>query len=380
MSGPFQYMLLVVTSIVLAIIGLILLANFKRLFRKLRPEWLRKMVVVWLIFLCFVIALAPINGQLIYAIEKQGWFHVVIGELILVTAYSILVFNTARIIAEHRVFDRLSFVTRNLLVMVSIIITTIGVTLIMHVLNPDATGELLKYTLLVNSYFSIAAGLVFILVSYLNIEQKRRFDEKELELSRLRELKSRAELEALSSKVNPHFLYNSLNSIAELALLDGRKARKMTIALADLFRYSMNYSGSNYSTLREELEMTELYLQIEKIRFEDQLNYSVKMDETLASLLVPRFILQPLVENAVKHGLRVTGQMTEISIVVDRKGQGVVISIADNGPGFPDELSAGYGVKSVYDKMDLLYPQSYDIYFMNKPEKKVSIHFHKLTG
>ena len=81
-------------------------------------------------------------------------------------------------------------------------------------------------------------------------------------------------MDALHSKVNPHFLYNALNSIADLSITDGKKARKMTIALADLFRYSINYSNNNYSTIKEEVEMAEVYLQIEKIRFEDKLNYS----------------------------------------------------------------------------------------------------------
>ena len=92
----------------------------------------------------------------------------------------------------------------------------------------------------------------------------------------------------------------------------------MTVALADLFRYSINYSNNNYSTVKEEVEMAEVYLQIEKIRFEDQLNYQINVDEELNHYLVPRFILQPLVENAVKHGLKATGQMTEIILEVKK--------------------------------------------------------------
>src|SRR4029079_2217329 len=136
---------------------------------------------------------------------------------------------------------------------------------------------------------------------YVNIERKRKLSEKELELSKLQALKTKAELDTLHSKVNPHFLYNALNSIADLSITDGKKARKMTIALADLFRYSINYSNNNFTTVKEELEMTEIYLQIEKIRFEDQLRYHISADDSLYHYLVPRFVLQPLVENAVKH-------------------------------------------------------------------------------
>ena len=172
----------------------------------------------------------------------------------------------------------------------------------------------LKYSVISSIYLTAAIGIVYAVISYLDLERKRKFDEKELELSRLRELKAKAELDALHSKVNPHFLYNALNSIADLAITDGSKARKMTVALADLFRYSINYSNNNYSTVKEEVEMAEVYLQIEKIRFEDQLNYTINVDEELNHYLVPRFVLQPLVENAVKHGLKATGKMTEINI------------------------------------------------------------------
>src|SRR4029079_17675148 len=127
---------------------------------------------------------------------------------------------------------------------------------------------------------------------YVNIERKRKLSEKELELSKLQALKTKAELDALHSKINPHFLYNALNSIADLSVTDGKKARKMTIALADLFRYSINYSNNNFSSVKDEVEMANVYLQIEKIRFEDKLNYTLKIGEGLEHYLVPRFVLQ----------------------------------------------------------------------------------------
>ena len=125
--------------------------------------------------------------------------------------------------------------------------------------------------------------------------------------------------------------------------------------------------------------MTEVYLEIEKIRFEDQLNYSIQLDQDLSHYLVPRFLLQPVVENAVKHGLKATGKMTEINITTAKNGSdGLQIMVADNGPAFPDELIPGYGVKSIYDKLDLLFPGNYEIHFTNQPEKKVTMNIHKL--
>ncbi len=152
----------------------------------------------------------------------------------------------------------------------------------------------------------------------------------------------------------------------------------MTVALADLFRYSINYSNHNYSTVKEEVEMTEVYLEIEKIRFEDKLTYSITLTDDVNHYLIPRFVLQPVVENAVKHGLKATGNMTEIDIKVKNDKEGLQIIVADNGPAFPDELIPGYGVKSMYDKLDLLFPNNYEVHFTNQPQKQVSIHIHKL--
>lgn len=236
----------------------------------------------------------------------------------------------------------------------------------------------IEFTVLFNFYTGCMAGLIYITMSYVDLERKRKLNEKELEVARLQQLKTKAELDALQSKVNPHFLYNALNSIADLSVTDGKKARNMTIALADLFRYSINYSNNNYSTVNEEVAMTDVYLQIEKIRFEDQLNYSVSVQEETGHYLIPRFVLQPLVENAVKHGLKVTGQMTEIFLEVKKEAGRLVLNIADNGPAFPGELSPGYGVKSVFDKLDLLFPGEYEIHFSNLPRKQVSIHINKL--
>ena len=196
--------------------------------------------------------------------------------------------------------------------MITLIIMTLVIDVPAGYILYNYQTQYLKYTVMLSIYFGGATGLIYAVTSYLDLERKRKMNEKELELSRLRELKTKAELDALHSKINPHFLYNALNSIADLSITDGKKARKMTVALADLFRYSINYSDHNYSTVKEEVEMAEVYLQIEKIRFEDKLNYSVHVEEDINHYLVPRFLLQPVVENAVKHGLKATGKMTEI--------------------------------------------------------------------
>jgi sensor histidine kinase YesM len=370
----FAYAMVVVVCLIMGVIGLYLLANFNRLFRStIKNDWVRRNIAAWLIIFFLNGAMSPLSGGFFYLLRKYGWLGSMGGHLVSTTVATIVGFNIVWAVAVNARLKKLSFMQHKLLLFFTLIVTTLILNVPFSYYAFDKELQYVKYSAISSIYVGGAIGLVYALISYLEIERKRRFDEKELELSRMRELKAKAELDALHSKVNPHFLYNALNSIADLSVTDGRKARQMTIALADLFRYSINYSNNNYSTIREELEMAEVYLQIEKIRFEDKLSYRVESDPLLAPFLVPRFLLQPLVENAVKHGLKATGRQTMILLEVQGNEDCIQMTIADNGPSFPAELNPGYGVKSVYDKLDLLFPGSYEIHFKNEPRKQITV-------
>ncbi len=378
--GILFYSILILCSLVLALIGLYLLANFGRLLRgTFKNEVVRKNAIAWLVIFCISLAMSPLNGGFFLLVDKHGIMGMFLYHFISTTANTVLVYNIARFVSEYSQKKGMSFFRRIVYIILTIIVMSLLVNVPFAYAMTGYNTQYLKYSIISTIYISGITGLIYMVISYLDLERKKKFDEKELELSRLRELKTKAELDALHSKINPHFLYNALNSIADLSVTDGKKARKMTIALADLFRYSINYSNNNYTTVRDEVEMADVYLQIEKIRFEDKLNYTMTVEEGLNHFLVPRFVLQPLVENAVKHGLKATGQMTNIRLEVKQNGTGMVINVADTGPLFPDELVPGYGVKSVYDKLDLLFPGNYEMHFSNIPVKQVSLYIHKLV-
>lgn len=382
MKSPttFHYFLLVTVCLLFALAGLYLLANFSRVLRKsFRKELLRKNVVAWLIIFCISVAMLPLGGGFFFLLERYGWGWAIGGQLISTTLCTLITFNLARLVVESRQLKKLTFIQHNSILALTLIATTLAINIPLGYWIYGSESPYLKYVVVSSIYIAGATAIVYTVVSYLDLETKRKFQAKELELSRLRELKTKAELDALHSKINPHFLYNALNSIADLSVTDGKKARQMTIALADLFRYSINYSNNNFSTVKDEVEMANVYLQIEKIRFEDKLNYSLNVEPGMDQYLVPRFVLQPLVENAVKHGLKATGKMTEIKLEVKRAGQGMVLHVSDTGPEFPDQMNPGYGVKSVYDKLDLLFPDMYEIHYVNQPVKQVSLYIHKLV-
>ena len=195
----------------------------------------------------------------------------------------------------------------------------------------------------------------------------------EFKLASLRELKTKAELNSLHSQVNPHFLYNALNSIAGLAHENADKTEHMALSLSKLFRYSINKEKSDWTTVEEELEMVKIYLEVETIRFEDRLTYSIELPESLKGWRIPRFIVQPLVENAIKHGLSKSISKGEIRIVVSLENGWLCMDVFDSGPGFPAELNPGFGLQGIYDKLEILYPDRFEMNFTNSPLKKVTI-------
>lgn len=371
--------ILVLFSTAMLVVGLYLLTKFYTLLRRqIRSEALRRNVVVWMIAVCLTSSVSPFSEEFYKAINSHAILRYYCVELAATTIGVLLVFNISWAIAKYLYRKKISFQTRMAIMLCTIIVSTVMIGVPMSYVANHGSFKQVEYTILYNFYTACICGLVYVTMSYVEVARSKKLSEKELEVSRLRELKTKAELDALHSKINPHFLYNALNSIADLSITDGKKARKMTVALADLFRYSINYSNGNYSTVKEELDMTEVYLEIEKIRFEDKLNYSISSADDVKHYLVPRFVLQPIVENAVKHGLKATGKMTEIDIEVKNGNGSLEILVSDNGPAFPDELTPGYGVKSMYDKLDLLFPDNYEIHFTNEPTKRVSIQIHKL--
>ena len=383
MSEPstIELIAIAICCLVFGIIGLYFLINFGRLFRGIiKNELMRKNAAAWVVIFFLSLAATPLSGGLRYIVNKFGWWGAFLIEIVTSFAYTLVVYNTARSIAANKRLKRLSFVQQRLLMLVALVAAALAVNLTsLQILYGSDKQYLiiLKYSIVSTIYITAAIAIVYAVINFLDMQRKRKFDEKELELTRLRELKAKAELDALHSKVNPHFLYNALNSIADLSVTDGKKARKMTVALADLFRYSINYSNNNYSTVKEEVEMAEVYLQIEKIRFEHKLNYQIIVDDSVNQYLLPRFLVQPLMENAVKHGLKATGQITSIILEIKSEGDGIIVNVADTGPQFPTDLNPGYGVKSVYDKLDLLFPEKYEIHFSNQPRKQVSVKIQK---
>jgi two-component system LytT family sensor kinase len=187
--------------------------------------------------------------------------------------------------------------------------------------------------------------------------------EKERIEQRLRELAAQAELKALQAQINPHFLFNSLNTIAQLAHDDPAEAEATIERLAEMFRYVLAGSERRLIPLAEELAFVDGYLQIERARFGEQLRVTQEVDPASLDVPVPSLILQPLVENAVRHG---RGEDGSIDLAITVKVQGdVTITVSDQGQGMlanrETTAGSGHGLRSVAERLAKTYGEPYGI-------------------
>lgn len=216
-------------------------------------------------------------------------------------------------------------------------------------------------------------GVVYYYFWRTSQQVNKRIDEQEMQLLQLQQNKTQAELAALEARINPHFLYNALNSIASLIHEDANTAEEMTINLSALFRKTTGKNAETFCTLKEEIEMVETYLAIEQVRFGERLRFEANIPKKCEALQVPTFIIQPLVENAIKHGI--SGLVTQgiITINAHCDVDSLQISVTDNGKAFELGENSGYGLTSIQEKLRLLYGEKGQLTLENSPQKQVII-------
>lgn len=222
--------------------------------------------------------------------------------------------------------------------------------------------------------FRLNAVAASVLAFYLlQREEKRskKMKEQQVQLLEMQQLKTKAQLEALQAKVSPHFLYNSLNSIASLIHENPDKAEQMVLLLAKFFRYSTNAQSQYYTRLIDEIEMVKTYLEVEKVRFEERLDFQIVFsEEKLKDCLVPQFLIQPLVENAIKHGISKIVSKGNLIIKMASQNNQLIISVFDNGAPFPTQVNLGYGLRSTEEKLELLGGENAVMEITNEKEGK----------
>jgi signal transduction histidine kinase len=205
-------------------------------------------------------------------------------------------------------------------------------------------------------------ALVAIQHSFFYFAQAR---ERETQAARLEAQLSEARLSALRMQLNPHFLFNSLNAITVL-VRDGNTgdASRMLELLSGVLRQVLQTDRGHETSLSEELDFLQRYLAIEQVRFSDRLRPRIAIDPSIAQAAVPRFLLQPLVENALRHGIARRGDAGVIEIAGRREGEQLVLTVRDDGPGM-GTTAGGVGLSNTRQRLEALYGERASLEVVN---------------
>lgn len=203
-------------------------------------------------------------------------------------------------------------------------------------------------------FLYILVTLIYYLIIYITSYREKLAREAELKA-----LFKEAELNWLKLQVNPHFLFNSLNSVSSLTMTQPDKAQEMIIRLSELLRYSLSQQPESMVTLEMEINNCNKYLEIEKVRFGKRLVYYIDIAPNCLSFKIPGMILQPLFENAIKHSVALTPDESVINTLVSRVDDGIIIEISNTIP-LTNTTSKGTGVglENIRRRLKLMYGTS----------------------
>ena len=217
----------------------------------------------------------------------------------------------------------------------------------------------LQYTVKI----SIAMTLLFGIYATITTALRTQLDEttlalrtKERDEAEARRMASEAQLASLESRVNPHFFFNTLNSIAALTREDAAGAERMTTQLASLMRSSLDQGSTPLVPLEQEVQSVRDYLEIEHVRFGSRLRYDIQVAGDAGSVLMPRLALQTVVENSVKYAVSARRDGASVSITGQRANGRLRVEVIDDGPGFdPASIPDGHGLALIRSRLTLLY-------------------------
>jgi sensor histidine kinase YesM len=216
---------------------------------------------------------------------------------------------------------------------------------------------------------------VFYAMDYYN-----QYRERELRCVQLKNQLNESRLKALKMQIHPHFLYNTLNALSTLVLQNKKEqAVSMIAKFGDFLRMTLDDEGRETIPLAQELEFAQRYLDIQKIRFQDRLTVHWDVQPSSLNALVPNLILQPIVENAVRHAVASREEGGSITLHAHRNNGSLNVSVEDNGPGIPDEILNGHGkgigLKNFRDRLATTYGDNHVCRLENHSEGGAMIEF-----
>ena len=256
----------------------------------------------------------------------------------------------------------------------AIIFSLVHLMIYLLVLAVFREKDLMEHSESLNSFFTLVSRLNFgiRLWSYLMLaafayaaDFYQRYQQGAIRTSQLETQLAQAQLQALKMQLHPHFLFNTLNSISALLRKNPDTADKMIACLGDFLRLTLRSAGTQEVTMGQEIEFLKCYLDIERIRFQDRLTVEFNIDPDVSQAKVPNLILQPVVENAIRHGIATHNEAGRIEITANSNDSWLEVRVSDNGPGLPRknngdaDIKEGVGLKNTRSRLDQLYGKRY---------------------
>ncbi len=226
-------------------------------------------------------------------------------------------------------------------------------------------------------HFNLLIYWVIVAVSQA-FDYYRKYRERELSAAELEKQLAQARLQTLQMQLNPHFIFNTLNAISALMHQDVELADKMLVQLSDLLRAALENSDFHEVSLRQELEFLNRYLEIERIRFGSRLTVQMRVSPETLEAQVPNLVLQPLIENAIRHGIAPHAKPGHIAVNADRANNTLILEVSDNGEGPVnlEKIEEGIGLSNTRARLQTLYNGAHNLELSNAPGGGFSV---KLT-
>jgi sensor histidine kinase YesM len=245
--------------------------------------------------------------------------------------------------------------------------------------EPESRMSFSKLFLNVYLFFDYGSMIYWlILLVWYAFNYYHRYREGEIKTTRLEAQLAQAQLQALKMQLNPHFLFNTLHSISALVHKDADSADKMIARLGDFLRLTLDSAGAQEVSLQQELEFLKCYLDIERIRFKDRLTVQMSIEPQALHARLPNLILQPIVENAIRHGIAPRTSHGQIEIEARRYNGILHVQITDNGPGLPSNgntgsIFKGVGLSNTKARLQQLYGADHRLDLSNTSRGGLSV-------
>ncbi|MVN77591.1 hypothetical protein GO988_14750 [Hymenobacter sp. HMF4947] len=215
-------------------------------------------------------------------------------------------------------------------------------------------------TVILNANNWVPVYWMLLCVAYA-VQYRERFRQGQVQAAQLETQLVQAQLQALKMQLQPHFLFNSLNAVSALMGTDVKAARRMLAQLSQFLRLVLEGSDTQEVTLAQELHLTRLYLEIEQTRFPDRLTVAYHIAPGTEAALLPALLLQPVVENAVRHGLAPQAGVGELAISARQQADRLIVQVQDNGRGTTDTAVRGIGLRNLESRLATRYGADYAV-------------------